>query len=86
MDRFIESLLLGLPVPGVFLVRDRDNKLLVLDGEQRLKTLQAFYGCIHNARGYKLRADAGWSETFGRPQGDHQTGPSLDARLVRSFE
>ncbi len=55
MDKFIESLLLGLPVPGVFLVRDRDNKLLVLDGQQRLKTLQAFYGRIHNAREYKLR-------------------------------
>jgi hypothetical protein len=55
MDKFIESLLLGLPVPGVFLVRDRDNKLLVLDGQQRLKTLQAFYGRIHNSREYKLR-------------------------------
>jgi len=55
MDKFIESLLLGLPVPGIFLVRDRDNKLLVLDGQQRLKTLQAFYGRIHNSREYKLR-------------------------------
>lgn len=54
MDKFVESLLLGLPVPGVFLVRDRDNKLLVLDGQQRLKTLQAFYRGIHNSREYKL--------------------------------
>lgn len=43
MSRFIESLLLGLPVPGIFLVRDRDNRLLVLDGQQRLRTLQKFY-------------------------------------------
>lgn len=43
MDRFVESLLLGLPVPGIFLVRDRQNKLLVLDGQQRLKTLQFYY-------------------------------------------
>lgn len=41
-DRFIESLLLGLPVPGVFLVREENNIMLVLDGQQRLRTLQAF--------------------------------------------
>lgn len=43
-SRFIESLLLGLPVPGVFLAKEPDtNKLLVIDGQQRLKTLQFFY-------------------------------------------
>jgi Protein of unknown function DUF262 len=43
-SRFVESLLLGLPVPGVFLARDAlTGKLLVIDGQQRLKTLQFFY-------------------------------------------
>jgi uncharacterized protein with ParB-like and HNH nuclease domain len=43
-SRFIESLLLGLPVPGIFLSKEIDtNKLLVIDGQQRLTTLQAFY-------------------------------------------
>ncbi len=42
--RFIESLLLGLPVPGIFLAKETDSqKLLVIDGNQRLKTLQYFY-------------------------------------------
>ena len=42
-SRFIESLLLGLPVPGIFLAKVAGtNKLLVIDGQQRLKTLQ-FY-------------------------------------------
>lgn len=41
---FIESLLLGLPVPGIFLSREQDTqKLLVVDGQQRLRTLQYFY-------------------------------------------
>lgn len=41
---FVESLLLGLPVPGVFLARDYDSgKFFVIDGQQRLKTLQYFY-------------------------------------------
>lgn len=42
--RFIESLLLGLPVPGIFLAKEKDSqKLLIIDGSQRLKTLQYFY-------------------------------------------
>jgi len=44
MDRFIESLLLEYPVPGIFLVQQPDKKMLVLDGQQRLRTLQQFYG------------------------------------------
>jgi uncharacterized protein with ParB-like and HNH nuclease domain len=48
-SRFVESLLLGLPVPGVFLQREREgNKFLVIDGHQRLKTLLFFYGGYFN--------------------------------------
>ncbi|MCT1394389.1 MULTISPECIES: DUF262 domain-containing protein [Microbacterium] len=43
MDRFIESLLLGFPVPGIFLVEQPGKKYLVLDGQQRLTTLAGFY-------------------------------------------
>ena len=43
-SKFIESLLLGLPVPGVFFATDSGtNRQLVIDGQQRLKTLQFFY-------------------------------------------
>ncbi|HCA24131.1 MAG TPA: DUF262 domain-containing protein [Pseudomonas sp.] len=43
-SRFIESLLLGLPVPGVFLAQDQDTgKMLVIDGQQRLMSLMYFY-------------------------------------------
>lgn len=43
-SRFIESLLLGLPVPGIFLAKEKESqKLLVIDGHQRLKTLEYFY-------------------------------------------
>ena len=48
-SRFVESLLLGLPVPGVFLARERDSKrLLVIDGQQRLKTLEFFFDGYFN--------------------------------------
>jgi hypothetical protein len=42
-DRFIESLLLGLPVPGIFLYRDEETgRLLIVDGSQRLRTIKLF--------------------------------------------
>ncbi len=42
-SRFIESLLVGLPVPGIFLYKEKDSEILeVIDGQQRLRTLQAF--------------------------------------------
>jgi Protein of unknown function DUF262 len=55
MDKFVESLLLGLPVPGIFLVRNQANKLLILDGQQRLGTLRAFYHGIYDGREYLLK-------------------------------
>ncbi len=43
-SRFIESLLLGLPVPGIFLAQEPETgKMLVIDGQQRLTTLKYFY-------------------------------------------
>ncbi|MEA3523145.1 MAG: DUF262 domain-containing protein [Campylobacterota bacterium] len=48
-SRFIESLLFGLPVPGVFLAKEPGtNKLLVIDGQQRLKTLKYYFDGIFN--------------------------------------
>ena len=53
-DRFVESLLLGFPVPGIFLVAQDDGRLLVLDGQQRLRTLQAFYRGLLRGRQHRL--------------------------------
>jgi hypothetical protein len=51
-SRFIESLLLGLPVPGIFLSKDEPaQRLLVIDGQQRLRTLEYFYEGIFRPSG-----------------------------------
>lgn len=42
-SRLIESFLLGLPVPPVFMYLNKDNQLLVVDGQQRLKTVAYFF-------------------------------------------
>ncbi|OAH63402.1 hypothetical protein AYJ66_01145 [Dietzia cinnamea] len=55
MDRFIESLLLGFPIPGIFLVRQADQRYLVLDGQQRLITLSRFYSGLHEKREFALK-------------------------------
>lgn len=55
-SKFIESLLMGLPVPGIFLYKEADtNEHLVIDGQQRLRTLQAFYDGILRGKEFKLQ-------------------------------
>jgi hypothetical protein len=54
-SRFIESLLMGLPVPGIFLYKDsKTNRHLVVDGQQRLRTLQYFRSGLFIDRAFKL--------------------------------
>ena len=38
-SRFIESILLGLPVPSIFLANTNDDKKLIIDGYQRIMTV-----------------------------------------------
>jgi len=54
MDKFIESLLLEFPIPGIILVQQADKRYLVLDGQQRLRTLAAFYEGIHAEKQFAL--------------------------------
>jgi Protein of unknown function DUF262 len=54
-SRFIESLLYGLPVPGIFLYREPDSgRHLIIDGQQRLKTLQYFSSGTFGERRFRL--------------------------------
>jgi Protein of unknown function DUF262 len=53
-SRFIESLLMGLPVPGIFLYKEASNKHLVVDGQQRLRTLQSFYAGLFLESSFRL--------------------------------
>lgn len=54
-SRFIESLLMGLPIPSIFLYKEAEtNQHLVIDGQQRLTTLQAFYDGNFGERKFRL--------------------------------
>ena len=77
-SRFIESLLLGLPVPGVFLAKEEDtNRHLVIDGQQRLKSLLFFFeGRFMGGKEFRLRnVDSRWDGlSFGALDGPDRRG------------
>lgn len=41
-SRFVDSVLLGLPVPSIFLAKTKDEKLLIIDGYQRFMTIRDY--------------------------------------------
>ncbi|MGG4501638.1 DUF262 domain-containing protein [Paenibacillus polymyxa] len=41
-SKFIESIILGLPIPLIFVAENNDGRLEIVDGSQRIRTLQAF--------------------------------------------
>lgn len=41
-SRFIDSVLLGLPVPSIFLAKTKEEKLLIIDGYQRIMTIRDY--------------------------------------------
>ncbi len=54
-SRFLESLLMGLPVPGIFLYKEPiTNRHMVVDGQQRLRTLQYFYAGLFLEKKFRL--------------------------------
>lgn len=41
-SKLIESLLIGVPIPQIFLYEEKKNSFLVIDGQQRLMTIYYF--------------------------------------------
>lgn len=55
-SKLIESFLLGLPVPGVFLYKERKtNRLQIVDGQQRILTIHRFYKGTFGDRAFRLK-------------------------------
>ncbi len=57
-SKLIESFLVGLPIPQVFLYVDDDHKLLVIDGQQRITSIAYFFD------GFFGGEDAGTRKVF----------------------
>ena len=45
--RFIESILLGIPIPPIFVAEDKDGRWELVDGLQRISTILSFFGILN---------------------------------------
>lgn len=52
--RFIESILLGIPIPPIFVFQDEDGGWELIDGLQRLSTILEFVGILVGPDGQKI--------------------------------
>lgn len=52
-SKFIESIILGLPIPLIFLAEDGAGRLEIVDGSQRIRTLASFLGGDLELKGLK---------------------------------
>lgn len=54
-SRFVESLMLGLPVPGICLFRETERgRHMILDGQHRLSALHGFYHGVLSGEDFRL--------------------------------
>ena len=54
-SRFIDSILLGLPVPSIFLAKEKDETMLIIDGFQRIMTVNDFVKGIFSGDGKSFK-------------------------------
>lgn len=78
-SRFIESLIMNVPVPPVFLGEDEYGSYVVLDGRQRLTALHEFLGNIYELEGLTV-----WSELNTKRYSD-LVKEGLHKALTRRF-
>lgn len=65
-SRFIESILLGIPLPSIFVAADKNGKWEVVDGLQRLSTVLQFMGELRPA----AEQDMVWGLAVGSAEED----------------
>lgn len=59
--RFIESILLGIPVPSVFMAEDDEGRWEIVDGLQRISTVLSFFGQLAG----EMAKENGWQMCDG---------------------
>lgn len=75
-SRFVESILMNLPIPPIFLFESEYNRYEVMDGQQRLSSILAFY-----QNRLKLTGLEHWKELHGKQYSD--LPPKLQRGLDR---
>ena len=85
-SKFVESIVLGLPIPQIVLAESREQrgKYLVLDGKQRLLSLAKFVG-LYDFDIYKLKSLDIRADLNGKTYADLSQDPNFSEELS-SFE
>lgn len=63
--RFVESVLLGIPIPPIFVSEDSEGKWELVDGLQRISTIFSFFGILKNEKGDLDNIKNDWIFTEG---------------------
>lgn len=58
-SRFIESLLLGIPIPAIFVAEDSEGRWELVDGLQRVSTILSFFGKLKDQEKNNLILEEG---------------------------
>lgn len=86
-SRFIESLILGIPIPQILLaesLQDR-NRYLVLDGKQRLSTINEFFsGYFDDGTQFKIQGLDDLSELNGSTWASLRENEPAQARAIEA--
>ncbi|MBF0108878.1 MAG: DUF262 domain-containing protein [Magnetococcales bacterium] len=84
-SKLIESFLLGLPVPGVFLYKERKSKkFLIIDGQQRIKSIVYFLKGQFNNKIFKLKRVTSRWEGKSFTQLDEEDKFALENSVMRA--
>jgi hypothetical protein len=78
-SRFIESIIMNVPIPPVFLGEDQYGKYVVLDGRQRLTAIKDFLSNLFKLSGLKV-----WEDLNGQNYNELQK-KKLSAAITRRF-
>ncbi len=88
-SKFIESLILGIPIPQILLAESREqrNYYLVLDGKQRLLTIKEFFASrLTDGQPFRLTGLADLPHLNGKDWASMATKAPKEARAVESAQ
>jgi hypothetical protein len=83
--RFLESIILGIPIPPIFVAEDKKGRWELVDGLQRISTILSFFG---NLTGSGARKENGWmlSEAVLVPALKGYTSKTLPANYILNIK
>lgn len=88
-SRLIESIIIGMPVPNIVLAENKNNrgKFIVIDGKQRLATVNEFMAGYLKLKGLDIREDLNGKVLSSLPDEDriYLENATLRSTLIRNW-